>query len=102
MLRVTGARSAMRQFARDELIEELLRYYFEGEAEPESATPGRLVDKRRSEYGPDAHSRNPLHGTITVSGSKNSALAIMAAAGLAEEECILENVPFSTTCGPWR
>ncbi|NLN28155.1 MAG: IreB family regulatory phosphoprotein [Firmicutes bacterium] len=27
-----GARSAMRQFARDELIEELLRYYFEGEA----------------------------------------------------------------------
>ncbi|NLN28154.1 MAG: UDP-N-acetylglucosamine 1-carboxyvinyltransferase [Firmicutes bacterium] len=36
---------------------------------------------------------NPLHGTITVSGSKNSALAIMAAAGLAEEECILENVP---------
>lgn len=35
----------------------------------------------------------PLQGTVTVSGSKNSALAIMAAAGLAEEECILENVP---------
>lgn len=26
-----GARSAMRQIDRDELIEELLRYYFEGE-----------------------------------------------------------------------
>lgn len=34
-----------------------------------------------------------LHGSVTVSGSKNSALAIMAAAALAEEECILENVP---------
>lgn len=35
----------------------------------------------------------PLQGTITVSGSKNSALAIMAAAALAETECILENIP---------
>lgn len=35
----------------------------------------------------------PLQGSVAVSGSKNSALAIMAAAALAEEECILENIP---------
>lgn len=35
-----------------------------------------------------------LHGTVDVSGSKNSALAIMAAAALADRECVLENIPF--------
>ncbi len=35
----------------------------------------------------------PLHGSLTIGGSKNSALAIMAAATLANGECILENVP---------
>lgn len=35
----------------------------------------------------------PLQGSVAVSGSKNSALAIMAAAAMAEEECILENIP---------
>lgn len=34
-----------------------------------------------------------LHGTVAVSGSKNSALAIMAAAALADDECVIENVP---------
>lgn len=34
-----------------------------------------------------------LQGTVAVSGSKNSALAVMAAAALADEECIIENVP---------
>lgn len=35
----------------------------------------------------------PLHGTIQISGAKNSALPCMAAAILTEEEVILENVP---------
>jgi UDP-N-acetylglucosamine 1-carboxyvinyltransferase len=36
---------------------------------------------------------NPLHGTIRVSGAKNSALPCMAAAILTEEEVTLENIP---------
>lgn len=36
---------------------------------------------------------HPLHGSVTVSGSKNAALGAMAAALLVPEECILENVP---------
>lgn len=36
---------------------------------------------------------NPLHGTIRVSGAKNSALPCMAAAILTEDEIILENIP---------
>jgi len=36
---------------------------------------------------------NPLVGTISVSGAKNSALPCMAAAILTEEEITLENVP---------
>ena len=35
----------------------------------------------------------PLHGKVKVSGSKNSALPLFAAALLTEEEIILENVP---------
>jgi UDP-N-acetylglucosamine 1-carboxyvinyltransferase len=35
----------------------------------------------------------PLHGTIRVSGAKNSALPCMAAAILSEDEVILENIP---------
>src|SRR5690625_8044033 len=35
----------------------------------------------------------PLQGSLTIGGSKNSALAIMAAATLAHGECVLENVP---------
>ena len=34
-----------------------------------------------------------LKGDVKISGSKNSALPIMAAALLTEDECILENVP---------
>ena len=37
--------------------------------------------------------RNPLLGTIKVSGAKNSALPCMAAAILTEEEVVLENIP---------
>ncbi len=36
---------------------------------------------------------NPLVGTVTVSGSKNSALPCMAAAILTEDEIVLENIP---------
>ena len=36
---------------------------------------------------------NPLVGTISVSGAKNSALPCMAAAILTEEEVTLENIP---------
>src|SRR5260370_30552885 len=35
----------------------------------------------------------PLHGTIRVSGAKNSALPCMSAAILTEDEVILENIP---------
>lgn len=35
----------------------------------------------------------PLHGEVTVSGSKNAALPIMAATLLTDEECTLTNVP---------
>ncbi len=34
-----------------------------------------------------------LKGSVDISGSKNSALPIMAAALLTEEECVLENMP---------
>jgi UDP-N-acetylglucosamine 1-carboxyvinyltransferase len=36
---------------------------------------------------------NPLHGTIPVSGAKNSALPCMAAAILTDGEIVLENIP---------
>ncbi len=35
----------------------------------------------------------PIHGRLTVSGSKNEALPVLAAALLTEEECVFENVP---------
>lgn len=35
----------------------------------------------------------PLYGTVKISGSKNSALPIMAAALLCDGECIIKNVP---------
>lgn len=35
----------------------------------------------------------PLHGDILVSGAKNAAVAIIPAALLCDEECIIENVP---------
>lgn len=35
----------------------------------------------------------PLHGEVTISGAKNAAVAIVAAAILADEPCVLENVP---------
>ncbi len=38
----------------------------------------------------------PLRGAVGVSGSKNSALAILVAAALAESESVLENVPLHT------
>ncbi|HHY91858.1 MAG TPA: UDP-N-acetylglucosamine 1-carboxyvinyltransferase [Firmicutes bacterium] len=37
-----------------------------------------------------------LKGTIAASGAKNSALPLLAAAALADEESILENVPYDT------
>jgi UDP-N-acetylglucosamine 1-carboxyvinyltransferase len=35
----------------------------------------------------------PLHGDVRISGSKNAALPIIAAALLTREECILDNLP---------
>ena len=37
-----------------------------------------------------------LSGVITASGAKNSALPVIVAAALAEEESLLENVPHGT------
>lgn len=36
---------------------------------------------------------SPLHGEVIISGAKNSVLKLMAASILAEETCIIENVP---------
>ncbi len=36
---------------------------------------------------------NQLHGNVFISGSKNAALPMMAAALLTEDECVIENVP---------
>lgn len=35
----------------------------------------------------------PLHGTVRVSGAKNSVLPILAASLLAQEKCVLEDIP---------
>ena len=35
----------------------------------------------------------PLHGSVVISGAKNAAVAIVAATILADEPCVLENVP---------
>ena len=35
----------------------------------------------------------PLHGEVTISGSKNAALPIMAAALLTDEPCVIRGVP---------
>ncbi len=39
------------------------------------------------------HGGHPLNGTVRVSGSKNSALPILAAALLTKEPCVISNVP---------
>lgn len=36
---------------------------------------------------------NKLHGEVTISGAKNAAVAILPAAILSDEPCIIENVP---------
>jgi len=36
---------------------------------------------------------NPLTGTVTIGGAKNAAVAIMPAALLADEQCIIDNLP---------
>ena len=35
----------------------------------------------------------PLYGEVIVSGAKNSVLKLMAASILADEKCVIENVP---------
>ena len=42
-----------------------------------------------------------LKGKVSVSGSKNAALPIMAAAILADGPCVINNVPDRQTSGPW-
>jgi UDP-N-acetylglucosamine 1-carboxyvinyltransferase len=39
------------------------------------------------------HGNGPLSGSVTISGSKNSALPILAATLLTPEKCVLHNVP---------
>ncbi len=39
------------------------------------------------------HGGKPLKGEVTISGAKNAALAIIAASILAEDRCVIENVP---------
>ena len=35
----------------------------------------------------------PLHGSLRVNGAKNSAVALLAAAALTDEEVVLDNLP---------
>ena len=35
----------------------------------------------------------PLHGEVTISGSKNAALPILAATLLTDEPCVIRRVP---------
>ena len=37
----------------------------------------------------------PLHGEVEISGAKNAALAIIPAAILSQDVCIIENLPLS-------
>jgi UDP-N-acetylglucosamine 1-carboxyvinyltransferase len=37
--------------------------------------------------------QRPVHGKVSISGSKNSSLPIMAATLLNDEKCVLENIP---------
>lgn len=37
---------------------------------------------------------HPIEGEVTIAGAKNAALGILAAAVMADEECIIENVPY--------
>jgi UDP-N-acetylglucosamine 1-carboxyvinyltransferase len=39
------------------------------------------------------HGGHPLNGSVRISGSKNSALPILAAALLTKEECVIDHVP---------
>ena len=39
------------------------------------------------------HGQRPLRGEVEINGSKNAAVAILPATLLAEEPCIIENVP---------
>jgi UDP-N-acetylglucosamine 1-carboxyvinyltransferase len=39
------------------------------------------------------HGGTPIHGTITISGSKNASLPILAATLLTEEDCVIRRVP---------
>lgn len=36
---------------------------------------------------------NTLHGEVEISGAKNAAVAIIPAAVLAQDVCVIENVP---------
>lgn len=55
------------------------------------------VERRRSRNGNIAYSRGaPLYGHVSIGGSKNSALGILAAAALADGVSILENIPRHT------
>jgi UDP-N-acetylglucosamine 1-carboxyvinyltransferase len=39
------------------------------------------------------HGSGPLRGTVTISGAKNAALPVLAAALLTDDACVFENVP---------
>ena len=39
------------------------------------------------------HGGTPIHGAITISGSKNASLPILAATLLTDEDCVIRRVP---------
>ena len=41
------------------------------------------------------HGQRPLKGRVQINGAKNAVLAIVAAACLADDVCIIENIPKS-------
>ena len=54
---------------------------------PDSAEVDRIMEKIFINGG------NPLHGEVTVSGAKNAVVAILPATILAQDVCVIENVP---------
>ena len=41
----------------------------------------------------EIHGGNPLNGTVTISGAKNAAVAIIPAVILSDDVCVIENLP---------
>ena len=64
---------------------------------PYDQGPGKSIRQNREELYLEPtliiKGGNPLKGTVTVSGAKNAAVAILPAALLSDEPCVVDNLP---------